>query len=226
MSSDPRYPGSGPTESGPLAGFRRQGFLVVISGPSGVGKTSFCDHLLETRTDTVRSVSATTRAQRPGEIAGKDYTFVGRAEFDARRAAGEFLESAEVHGHQYGTPERFVLDAITRGRIVLLNIDVQGGLAIKARHPEGVYIFVQPPSIDSLRARLVARQQDGATEIERRLGNAPGEMRRWREYDYVVVNEDLPTALSQVSAIVEAERARVGRFRASSPTGATAAPSV
>jgi len=210
--------------SEPLAGFRRLGFLVVISGPSGVGKTSFCDHLLETRTDTVRSVSATTRPQRPGETDGRDYFFIDRAAFELRRAGGDFLESAEVHGQLYGTPERFVKDAIAAGKIVLLNIDVQGGLAIKARHPEGVYIFVYPPSVDSLRARLEARRQDGPVEIERRLGNAPGEMRRWREYDYVVLNEELPTALAQVSAIVEAERARVGRFAVSTPTGTATAP--
>jgi guanylate kinase len=126
--------------------------------------------------------------------------------------AGEFLEHAEVHGHGYGTPRRFVEEAIEQGKIVLLNIDVQGGLAIKAGHPDGVYIFVYPPSLDSLRARLTSRDQDDDAEIERRLENAPGEMRRWREYDYVVVNEDLATALSQVSAIVEAERARVGRL--------------
>lgn len=210
--------------SSELEGFRRRGFLVVISGPSGVGKTSFCDHLLERRTDVVRSISATTRRQRPGEVDGRDYFFVDAAAFEARRLAGDFLESAEVHGHRYGTPRPFVEAAIARGQVVLLNIDVQGGLTIKARHPDGVYIFVYPPSLDSLRARLTARRQDGPEEIERRLANAPGEMRRWREYDYLVLNEDLPTALAQVSAIVEAERARVGRFAASSATGTPAAP--
>ena len=203
----------------PPSGFLRRGFLVVISGPSGVGKTSFCAHLLETRSDTTRSISATTRTLRPGEQHGRDYFFAGRAEFEARAQAGEFLEHAEVHGHGYGTPRRFVEEAIEQGKIVLLNIDVQGGLAIKAGHPEGVYIFVYPPSLESLRARLTARDQDDGAEIERRLANAPGEMRRWREYDYVVVNEDLATALSQVSAIVEAERARVGRLV---PAGASA----
>jgi guanylate kinase len=196
----------------PPSGFQRRGFLVVISGPSGVGKTSFCAHLLETRSDTTRSISATTRTLRPGEQHGKDYFFFDRAEYEARVKAGEFLEHAEVHGHGYGTPRRFVEEAIEQGKIVLLNIDVQGGLAIKAGHPDGVYIFVYPPSLDSLRARLTSRDQDDDAEIERRLANAPGEMRRWREYDYVVVNEDLATALSQVSAIVEAERARVGRL--------------
>src|SRR5690242_10994496 len=141
-------------------GFRRSGFLVVISGPSGVGKTSFCDHLLETRTDAVRSVSATTRAQRPGEIDGRDYTFLDPVTFATRREAGEFLETAEVHGHLYGTPRRFVEEAIAAGKIVLLNIDVRGGLSIKERHPEGVYIFVYPPSVDHLRMRLISRGQD------------------------------------------------------------------
>jgi guanylate kinase len=203
----------------PPSGFQRRGFLVVISGPSGVGKTSFCAHLLETRNDTTRSISATTRTLRPGEQHGRDYFFFDRAEFEARVKSGEFLEHAEVHGHGYGTPRRFVEEAIEQGKIVLLNIDVQGGLAIKAGHPDGVYIFVYPPSLESLRARLTARDQDDSAEIDRRLANAPGEMRRWREYDYVVVNEDLATALSQVSAIVEAERARVGRLV---PAGASA----
>ena len=202
----------------PPSGFVRRGFLVVISGPSGVGKTSFCAHLLETRSDMVRSISATTRAIRAGEQHGRDYFFYDRAGFEAKVRAGEFLEHAEVHGHGYGTPRRFVEAAIEQGKIVLLNIDVQGGLSIKQRHPDGVYIFVYPPSIDSLKARLEARDQDDPAEIARRLANAPGEMRRWREYDYVVVNEDLTTALLQVSAIVEAERARVGRLV---PAGST-----
>jgi len=194
------------------SGFVRRGFLVVISGPSGVGKTSFCAHLLETRNDTVRSISATTRAPRPGEEHGRDYFFESAASFEVRRKNGELLESAEVHGHGYGTPRRFVEEAIEQGKIVLLNIDVQGGLALKAGDPDGVYIFVYPPSLASLEARLTARSTDDAAEIARRLANAPGEMSRWRDYDYVVVNEDLATALSQVSAIVEAERARVGRL--------------
>jgi guanylate kinase len=205
------------------SGFVRRGFLVVISGPSGVGKTSFCAHLLETRNDTVRSISATTRAIRPGEQNGRDYFFEGHDGFEARKKAGEFLEFAEVHGHGYGTPRRFVEDAIEQGKIVLLNIDVQGGLAIKAKHPDGVYIFVYPPSLASLEARLRARSTDDDAEIARRLGNAPGEMAKWREYDYVVVNEDLATALSQVSAIVEAERARVGRLAPRNPAEQTAA---
>ncbi len=196
----------------PPAGFERRGFLVVISGPSGVGKTALCAHLLETRDDTVRSVSATTRDPRPGEVDGRDYVFMERAEYEQRLAANEFLEHAEVHGRHYGTPRRFVEGAIERGNIVLLNIDVQGGIQVRRTHPDAVLVFVYPPSLESLRARLRARQQDGDAEIERRLGNATDEMAHYADYDYVVVNEDLRIAMSQVSAIVEAERARASRL--------------
>jgi guanylate kinase len=205
--------------SEPPVGFSRRGFLVVVSGPSGVGKTSFCTHLLNTRTDAIRSVSATTRPIRPGELDGRDYFFLAPDAFAARADAGDFLEFADVHGHRYGTPRRFVDEQVAAGRIVLLNIDVQGGLAVKARYPDGVFIFVWPPSIEALGERLKARAQDDGQEIERRLANAPGELARYREYDYLVVNEDLPAALHRVSAIVEAERARVSRLVPLGPTG-------
>jgi guanylate kinase len=195
------------------ATFERRGFVVVISGPSGVGKTVFCTHLLETRKDTVRLVTATTRDPRPGEQDGRDYFFIpDRAEFERRAAAGEFLEHAEVHGELYGTPRRFVEEQVAAGRIVLLNIDVQGGASIRKQHPDGVYVFLYPPSYEALLARLRSRRQDDEAEIARRLANAPGEMARWRDYDYVVVNEDLPQALAQVSSIVEAERHRASRL--------------
>lgn len=204
------------------AGFSRRGFLVVVSGPSGVGKTSFCSHLLETRKDVVRSVSATTRKPGPTEQDGRDYFFLDRAEFERRVHAGDLLEHAEVHGHLYGTPSRFVEDSIGEGRIVLLNIDVQGGLQVKVRHPDGVFIFVYPPSLEALRQRLESRRRDMGSDIDRRLANAPGEMSHYRDYDYVVVNEDLPAALAQVSAIVTAERARVSRLVPLGPASAAA----
>lgn len=202
------------------AGFSNRGILVVVSGPSGVGKTSFCTHLLETRTDCIRSVSATTRALRPGEVDGDDYFFLAPEEFESRAAAGEYLEFAEVHGHRYGTPRRFVDEHVAAGRVVLLNIDVQGGLLVKQRYPDGVFIFVWPPSLEALRARLEARAQDDAVEIARRLANAPGELAHYTQYDYLIVNEDLPAGLARVSAIVEAERARVSRLIPIGSTGA------
>ena len=184
-----------------------------------MGKTSFCTHLLNTRTDAIRSVSATTRPIRPGELDGRDYFFLAPDAFAARADAGDFLEFADVHGHRYGTPRRFVDEQVAAGRIVLLNIDVQGGLAVKARYPDGVFIFVWPPSIEALGERLRSRAQDDAREIERRLANAPGELARYREYDYLVVNEDLPAAHHRGSAIVESERARVSRLVPVGPTG-------
>jgi len=192
--------------------FTRRGFLVVVSGPSGVGKTSFCTHLLETRSDAIRSVSATTRAPRPGEVDGRDYFYLDGAAFAAKVAAGEFLEHAEVHGHRYGTPRRFVDAQVAEGRIVLLNIDVQGGVQVKSRYADAVAIFVWPPSLDALKVRLETRAQDDPAEIARRLADAPGELAQHGKYDYLVVNEDLPAALARVSAIVEAERARVSRL--------------
>ena len=201
------------------ARFERRGFLVVVSGPSGVGKTSFCTHLLQTRSDCIRSVSATTRGIRPGEVDGQDYFFLAPDAFAARADAGEFLEFADVHGHRYGTPRRFVDDQVAAGRVVLLNIDVQGGLLVKERYPTGVFIFVWPPSLDALRARLEARAQDGSDEIARRMANAPGELAHYTQYDYLVVNEDLPAGLARVSAIVEAERARVSRLVPVDPVG-------
>ena len=192
--------------------FSRRGFLVVVSGPSGVGKTSFCTHLLETRRDAIRSVSATTRAPRPGEVDGRDYCFLDADGFATRVSAGDFIEHADVHGHLYGTPRRFVDQQVGAGRIVLLNIDVQGGVQVKERYIDSVAIFVWPPSLEALRIRLVARAQDDPAEIARRLADAPGELAQYERYDYIVVNEDLPAALSRVSAIVEAERARVSRL--------------
>lgn len=205
------------------ARFERRGFLVVVSGPSGVGKTSFCTHLLDTRDDCVRSVSATTRAIRPGEVDGRDYFFLAPGAFEQRAQAGEFLEFAEVHGHRYGTPRRFVDEHVAAGRVVLLNIDVQGGLLVKQRYPDGVFIFVWPPSLDALQARLEARGQDDGAEIARRMENAPGELAHYTQYDYLVVNEDLPAGLARVSAIVEAERARVSRLVPVGPIGAAPA---
>ena len=208
------------SNEGPPARFRPIGFLVVVSGPSGVGKTSFCTHLLAARDDTVRSISVTTRPIRPGEVDGRDYWFVGREEFERRRARGEFLEHAEVHGQLYGTPRSFVEDAVAAGQIVLLNIDVQGGLRVKKLYPQGVFVFLYPPTLDELRRRLEARRQDVPGEIDRRLAEAPAEMEHYREYDYVVENREFAPALAQISAILEAERARVARLAPAGVYGA------
>jgi len=192
--------------------FRPGGLLIVISGPSGVGKSSFVRHLLERRPECVYSVSATTRPLRAGEKDGADYWYLSRDEFERRRAAGEFLEWAEVHGQLYGTPRRFVEEQARAGRVVVLDIDVQGGASLRRSRVDGVFVFIYPPSADALRQRLEGRHTDAPETIARRLENAPREMAQYKEYDYLVVNDDLGAACARLDAIVDAERMRVRRL--------------
>jgi len=155
----------------------------------------------------------TTRPRRSNEHEGVQYEFVSRDEFERRRAAGSFMEWAEVHGHLYATPTSFVDEGVRAGRIVVLDVDVQGGASVRRVRPDAVSVFIYPPSIDSLRERLLARQTDLPEVVERRLQNAPGELAQFREYDYLVVNDDLEQATARLVAIVDAERARVRRLR-------------
>lgn len=190
------------------------GFLLVISGPSGAGKGTLVDRLVAARPDCVFSISATTRPQRAGEENGVQYEFVTREEFVRRREAGLFLETAEVHGHLYGTPSKFVDEGVRAGRIVVLDVDVQGGASVRKARPDAVSVFIYPPSIDALRQRLLKRGTDAADVVERRLGNAPGELAQYVHYQYLVMNDELDQALSGLVAIVDTERARVRRLRA------------
>jgi guanylate kinase len=195
--------------------FVRGGFLLVLSGPSGAGKGTLVDRLLALRPECVFSISATTRPKRDCEVDGVQYEFVEPAEFERRRAAGEFLEWAEVHGHLYATPSRPVDEGVRAGRVVVLDVDVQGGASVRRLRPEAVSVFIYPPSVDALRQRLLKRSTDSPEVIERRLGNAPGELAQWREYQYLVMNDDLDQAVARLTAIVDAERARVARLDAS-----------
>ena len=209
-----------PAESAPRspatqspAQFFPAGFLLVLSGPSGAGKGTLVDRLVKLRPECVFSISATTRPRRSNEHDGVQYEFVARDEFERRRAAGQFLEWAEVHGHLYATPASFVDEGVRAGRVVVLDVDVQGGASVRRVRPEAVSVFIYPPSIDSLRERLLARRTDLPEVVEQRLQNAPGEMSQFREYDYLVVNDDLDSATARLTAIVDAERARVRRLR-------------
>jgi guanylate kinase len=193
------------------------GFLLVLSGPSGAGKGTLVDRLVAARPDCVFSISATTRPRRTGEVEGVQYEFVTREEFERRRSAGLFLEWAEVHGHLYATPTRFVDEGVRRGHVVVLDVDVQGGASVRRARADAVSVFIHPPSIDALRQRLLGRNTDSAEVVERRLRNAPGELSQYREYDYLVVNDDLEQATARLMAIVDAERARVRRLRPATP---------
>src|SRR5206468_3983297 len=166
------------------------------------------------RPECVLSISATTRPQRSIEVEGVQYEFVTREEFERRRSAGLFLEWAEVHGHLYATPTRFVDEGVKSGRVVVLDVDVQGGASVRRARPDAVTVFIYPPSLDALRQRLLARNTDGREVVERRLRNAPGELAQYREYDYLVMNDDLEQAVARLVAIVDTERARVKRLRA------------
>jgi len=193
--------------------FAPGGFLLVLSGPSGAGKGTLVDALVEQRPECVFSISATTRAKRPAEQDGVQYEFVTREEFERRRSAGLFLEWAEVHDSLYATPTRFVDEGVAAGRVVVLDVDVQGGASVRRARPDAVSVFVYPPSVDALRRRLLKRNTESAEAVERRLGNAPGELAQYREYDYLVINDDLESAVRRLVAIVDAERARVRRLR-------------
>jgi len=186
----------------------RRGRLIVISGPSGAGKTSICNGLLEQLPDTVWSVSVTTRKQRRGEQGGHSYVFVTRQEFDARKAASEFLETAEYIGELYGTPRKPVDEALSRGQNIVLEIDLQGGMQVAGKMPDSIRIFVLPPDTESLRARLEGRDTEAEEQLARRLAKADGEIAVARDsgcYPYFVVNDCLETTINLVKGIIRKE---------------------
>ena len=193
--------------------FESGGFLLVLSGPSGAGKGTLVERLVQSRPDCVFSISATTRERRAGEQDGVQYEFVTRQEFERRRAAGLFLEWAEVHGHLYATPTRFVDEGVAAGRVVVLDVDVQGGTSVRRARPDAVSVFVYPPSVDALRQRLLKRNTESSELVERRLREAPWELAQYPGYDFLVVNDDLESAVRHLVAIVDTERSRVRRLR-------------
>jgi guanylate kinase len=185
---------------------KRRGFKIVLSSPSGGGKTTLAGILLKKDKNLVRSISCTTRKIRPGEKNGKDYFFVSPADFRARVGKKGFLEWAKVHDQYYGTPKRWVDQQLYKGKDVLFVIDVQGGAALKRQDPRTVLIFVNPPSMKVLRQRLEKRQNNSPSDLVIRLKNAKGEMRRGRLYDYWVVNDRVPRVVAEIRRILRAIR--------------------
>lgn len=189
----------------------RRGLMLVLSSPSGAGKTTLSRMLLAAESNLVMSISATTRARRPNESDGKDYHFISTDEFEHRVRRAEFLEHAIVFGHCYGTPRAPVMDALGKGRDVLFDIDWQGTQQLKQQRDDVVSVFLLPPSRDELERRLRMRAQDSDDVVFRRMAKADNEISHWAEYDYVLVNENLEQTLLQLRTILSAERLRRSR---------------
>ncbi len=187
---------------------KHSGKLFILSGPSGAGKGTICKGLLE-QTDLQLSVSMTTRAPREGEIHGVHYYFVSEEDFVNRIENDGFLEHAQVYGRRYGTPKEPVIEKLEQGIDVILEIDIQGALKVKENYPDGVFIFILPPSMSELRKRLTGRGTETAEAIEMRLGETLKELSFIEKYDYCVVNGELDEAVARVKSIVIAEHSKV-----------------
>jgi guanylate kinase len=196
-------------ENTPLA--PKRGNLFVFTGPSGVGKGTICKQLLAQVTGLRKSISVTTRAQRPGEQDGVNYFFRTVDEFEQMRAANQLMESAEFAGSHYGTPKQWVIEQLNLGFDVILEIEVQGAKQVMQRFPEAVLVFVSPPSFEDLRARLVGRGTETPEKIALRLSKAQQEMRERHLFHYEVVNDNVEHAVMNLAHIVYAERCRIRR---------------
>jgi guanylate kinase len=193
------------------------GLLFIVSAPSGAGKSSLVNAVLAEDPGLRLSVSYTTRAPRPGETDGREYHFVSRDRFLAMAAAGEFLESAEVHGNFYATSQRQIDEIRARGHDAVLEIDWQGAQQVRRLYPEAVGIFILPPSVEELGRRLVARGQDPDATIRRRLAAAEAEMSHAPEFDYVIINKDFDEARRDLAAVIQASRLTLARQTARHP---------
>ncbi len=189
------------------------GFLLVLSGPSGSGKGTVSEALMEKNKDIIFSTSVTTRMPRPGEVNGENYFFTSIEEFEKMVENDELLEHAFVHTNYYGTPKKFVFDEIDKGEIVLLEIDVQGALQVKKKYKDAVFVFLIPPTMDELKSRLVKRDTETEDEIETRYRNAFQELDFVGEYDYFVINDVIENAVKNIEDIIAAEKLRVKRHK-------------
>lgn len=191
---------------------KAKGSIFIVSAPSGAGKTTLCDKLTDVLGGIRHSVSYTTRAPRKGEVRDRDYTFVGEAEFKVMAKAGEFVEWAKVHGNFYGT-SRLRLEEVTgQGIDVILDIDTQGAGKLRKTYAGGVYVFIMPPSMEVLKSRLDNRRNNPPEEIALRMKRAIKEIREYKKYDYVIINDNFDEALTELKSIVVAERVKTNRL--------------
>ena len=195
----------------------RRGTLFVVSAPSGAGKTTLCREARLVIPDLAYSVSATTRAPRPGEVNGVDFRFVSEREFRSMLERNELAEWATVHANLYGTPSKPLEAALAAGKDVLLDIDTQGAAQLRQRYREAVLIFIVAPSMAELEQRLRERGADAERDIARRLARAREEIKLWRTYDYLIINRDVKEAMDQLLAVIQAERCRTTRLSLTLP---------
>lgn len=191
----------------------RKGILFVISGPSGVGKGTIKDAVLEKIKDLKLSISVTTRVPRQGELDGREYFFASEEKFQDLLEKDQFLEWANVYSHRYGTPREYVMENLQNGQDVLIEIDIQGALQVKSKMPDGVFIFIAPPNTKELQARLYGRGKDSQESINERLAACEKEMEHMKYYDYVVINDVVKKAADKIEAIVVAERCKVKNIK-------------
>lgn len=196
----------------PAPAKKAKGLPIVLSAPSGSGKSTIASRITQTNPSAVLSISFTTRAPRSGEKNGVHYHFISEDNFKQRIQIGDFLEWAEVHGNYYGTPKSLLEEQLVLGNDVIMTIDVQGALSVKRFYPQGIYIFLVPPSWDELKKRLNSRASDNFHTMEIRLTNARKELSFLSHYDYLVVNDKLDDAIRDVSAILRAEHCRLTRI--------------
>ena len=191
----------------------RKGLLLVVSGPSGAGKGTICKALLNKNDQIKLSVSATTRKPRNGEVHGVNYFFIEKEEFTKMVENGEFLEHAQIYDNFYGTPKAAIIECLEEGQDVILEIEMQGARQIKEVYPEGVFIFVLPPSLEELKSRIVGRGTETQEEIEKRFSCAFEEINQIVNYDYFIVNEDIEKSVNDVEAIILSEKNKVTRYK-------------
>ena len=191
----------------------RKGLLLVVSGPSGAGKGTICKALLNKNDQIKLSVSATTRKPRTGEVHGVNYFFLEKEEVTTMIENGEFLEYAQIYDNFYGTPKAAIIECLEKGQDVILEIEMQGARQIKEVYPEGVFIFVLPPSLEELKSRIVGRGTETQEEIEKRFSCAFEEINQIVNYDYFIVNEDVDKSVNDIEAIICAEKNKVTRYK-------------
>ena len=192
---------------------KRKGLLLVVSGPSGAGKGTICKSILEQNDHIKLSISATTRKPRTGEVHGVNYFFIDKEEFKKMIEQGEFLEYAQIYDNFYGTPKSAIMETLEKGQDVILEIEMQGARQVKEVYPEGIFVFVLPPSLEELKNRIVGRGTETAEEIEKRFSCAFEEIKQIDDYDYFIVNQDVEKSVKELESIISSEKNKVTRYK-------------